>query len=188
MTEEISTNPPPQTTEIKPFKEKLIIQKTEFEMRTDNLLTKLKPYPLYRWLAFAFFSILFTVRMFATGKYYAVGYISGFVLLEGFLKFLSPKLDPDVYGKDVLPYASEDGDYKPFIRKLPEFLFWKQAMLTALVATIASLIPLFDLPVQGTILLVYFLIVSILSFRQRISHMIRNHYLPFDLGKKTLVK
>ena len=169
---------------LKPIKEKLVIQKQELLIRFESIILRLKPYVLYRWIGFCLLTFPFIYCMFHFHKFYAIGYIAGFILLENFLKFISPKLDPDLYGNDVLPTTNEDGDYKPFIRKLPEFLFWKRSMATMIIAVLCSLVPFLDLPVSGPLLLVYFLFVALISFRQHIMHMIRNHYVPFDLGKK----
>lgn len=164
-----------------PTKEKLIISKQEAEMRIESILLQLKPYVWQRWAALGFFAFLFLFRMFYLGKYYAVGYIAGLYILQCFVLFISPKMDPGLYGKDVLPTATDD-DYKPFVRKLPEFTFWRRTMAATLLAFFFGLLP-FDLPVYGPLLLVYFLAVTIVTFRTHITQMIKYKYIPFDFGK-----
>lgn len=48
-------------------------------------------------------------------------------MLNLLIGFLSPKIDPDIDSSDdgvsMLPTKSDD-EYRPFIRRLPEFKFW----------------------------------------------------------------
>lgn len=49
-------------------------------------------------------------------------------MLNLLIGFLSPKVDPDVDTSDdgggsILPTRGDD-EYRPFIRRLPEFKFW----------------------------------------------------------------
>ena len=162
-------------------KEKFVVTKIDAAMQLESLVLRIKPYLWQRWAFFAVISVIFTIRMFATHRYYYAGYIAGLYILQAFILFLSPKNDPDLYGKDVLPTAG-DGDYKPFVRKLPEFTFWRRATAAAVLAFFLSLMP-FDLPVYGPLLLVYFLVVTFITFRTRIRHMIKYKYVPFDIGK-----
>ena len=168
-------------TETQSLQEKFVVTKIDASMRIESLLLHLKPYVIQRWIFFGVISILFLIRMFVLHRYYYAGYIFGLYALQSFILFLSPKHDPDLYGKDVLPTAT-DGDYKPFVRKLPEFTFWKRVTLAAVITLILGIMP-FDLPVYGPLLLVYFLAVSFFTFRTRIKHMIKFKYLPFDVGK-----
>ena len=161
--------------------EKIVIKKAEISMQVESIILQLKPYLLYRWIGFFLISTIFLIRMFSTSRYYYAGYISGLYVIQCFVLFLSPKLDPDLFGNDVLP-SIQDGDYKPFIRKMPEFVFWRRAIAAMGLAFFASLLP-FDLPVFGPLLIFYFIIVCIFTFRTRISHMIKHGYLPFDIGK-----
>ena len=162
-------------------KEKFIVTKADAALKLESVILRIKPYLWQRWVFFAIISLSFTIRMFVTHRYYYAGYIAGLYILQAFILFLSPKHDPDLYGSDVLPTAT-DGDYKPFVRKLPEFTFWKRATLAAVAAFLLGLMP-FDLPVYGPLLLVYFIVVTIVTFRTRIRHMIKYKYVPFDVGK-----
>lgn len=134
-------------------------------------------------------------------------------LLNLFLAFLTPKFDPayeDLAAQDVeegepglptsAPKASgglmsgvfgddnaqgDQDEFRPFIRRLPEFKFWlsaTQAVAWSIVATASSA---FDVPVYWPILLLYFCILFAITMRRQIQHMIRYKYLPFDIGRKT---
>jgi hypothetical protein len=169
-------------TPVPDFKERVIIKNTEWWMQVDSLILRTKPFVLYRWLIWAAFAFIFAIRIFFQHKFYTIGYVAGLYAVNCVIMFLSPKLDPDLYGKDVLP-TSGDGDYRPFVRKLPEFVFWRRLATCLLLAYVAGLFPFLDPPVYGPLLLVYFLMVAAFNFRTRIAHMIRNRYLPFSLGK-----
>jgi hypothetical protein len=164
------------------LKERLVIQRTEFSMQLESLILKTKPYVLYRWLVSAGLYLLFFLRVFIGHRLYTIGYIVGLYFLNSLVLFVSPKLDPGLYKGDVLPTAG-DGDYKPFVRKLPEFLFWRRAVSCILIAHVASLFRFLDPPVHGPLLLVYFLIIVVFNFRARIGDMIKNGYLPFERNK-----
>ena len=164
------------------FQEKIVIHQKELMMKLESVLLQTKPYILYRWISFIVLLAIFLLRMILQQRFYAIGYVLGLYLVNCVILFLSPKLDPEIYGTDVLPTAG-DNDYKPFVRKLPEFVFWSRISKALVLAHLATLIPLFDPPVYAPILLVYFIIVFIVSFHSRIMHMIRNHYVPFTIGK-----
>ncbi|KAK0524144.1 hypothetical protein OC834_005641 [Tilletia horrida] len=75
-------------------------------------------------------------------------------------------------------------EFRPFIRRLPEFKFWLSATQAILISLVCTLTELCDVPVYWPILLVYFLILFALTMRRQIQHMIKYKYVPFDLGRK----
>jgi hypothetical protein len=164
------------------LKERLVIKQTEFSMQLESLILKTKPYLLYRWLTAGGLYLLFILRMVFGHRYYTIGYVGGLYFLNCFILFVSPKLDPELYSGDVLPTAG-DGDYKPFVRKLPEFIFWRRSFTAVVIGHIASIFRFLDPPVYGPLLLVYFVIVVVFNFRARIAHMIKNRYVPFERNK-----
>lgn len=168
------------------FQEKLSYQREELKLRLDSIFLKFKPYVLYRWIAVTLLAALFITRMLVTKKFYAVGYVAGMYIINSLILFVSPKLDPEEYG-ETLPSGLSDSN-RPFIRKLPEFDFWKTLFLTTLISNILALFPIFDIPVYGPLLFLYLLLVFIVSFQSRIVHMIKHHYLPFNIGKQTYKK
>ncbi|EAX97405.1 hypothetical protein TVAG_437830 [Trichomonas vaginalis G3] len=164
------------------FTDKIVIDKQEALMRFESLLYQIKPYLWQRWCAFGFMMFLFLLRVFTWHAYYYIVYIIGLYLLSCVVEFISPKRDPELYGEEVLPSA-KDGDYKPFVRRLPEFQFWCCCMPASVLACFFSLMP-FDLPVYAPLLFVYFIVVSVFVFRKRIMHMIKYKYVPWDTGKQ----
>lgn len=163
------------------FTNKIIIDKQEALMRFESLMYQIKPFLWQRWLAFFVAIALFAARILYLHAYYYVAYIVGLYLLQCLLNFITPKRDPELYGEEVLP-SSADGDYKPFVRSLPEFPFWCNCMPAAIIGIFMSLLP-FDLPVYAPLLFFYFICVTFFVFRKRIMHMIKYKYLPWDTGK-----
>lgn len=58
----------------------------------------------------------------ACRRFYIVTYALGIYNLNLFLGFLTPQIDPESEGP-VLP-SKADEEFRPFVRKLPEFKFW----------------------------------------------------------------
>ncbi|KAL9939039.1 hypothetical protein V8E36_001852 [Tilletia maclaganii] len=80
--------------------------------------------------------------------------------------------------------APPEEEFRPFIRRLPEFKFWLSATQAILISLVCTLTELCDVPVYWPILLVYFLVLFALTMRRQIQHMIKYKYVPFDLGRK----
>ncbi|KAF5393364.1 hypothetical protein D9757_000524 [Collybiopsis confluens] len=118
-------------------------------------------------------------------------------LLNLLLAFLQPKFDPslqeDLLADEIeeggtpmtspLP-SSRDDEFRPFVRRLPEWQFWLSATRATLVATGCTLFEMFDVPVYWPILVVYFFVLFALTMRRQIQHMIKYKYIPFDIGRK----
>jgi hypothetical protein len=157
----------------------------------QRILDTSTPYKLQRWLFACVLLILFLYRIIAAQGYYVVIYTLGIYLLTQFTLFLSPQfgtLDMDIMEDDMedeptLPVNNDD-EFKPFIRRLPEFKFWHNTVRATLLAFVCAFIPFFDIPVFWPILLMYFIVITYLSMKKQIDHMIKHHYVPFDIGKK----
>jgi hypothetical protein len=100
--------------------------------------------------------------------YCTVAYSLGIYLLNLFLAFLQPKFDPsnEAIDNDMedgavggLP-TKQDEEFKPFIRRLPEFKFWHSAIAIGFACTWFSI---FDVPVFWPVLVVYWLILFTLT-------------------------
>lgn len=139
-----------------------------------------------------------------------VAYTLGIYLLNLFLAFISPKFDPGLESAEDmeegssgdLPTKSTD-EFKPFVRRLPEFKFWHTATRAVVLAFLCSWSEIFNLPVFWPVLVVYWLILVVLTMRRQIQHMlskkmestynedfradkqkIEYRYVPWDFGKK----
>ncbi|KAH6560895.1 hypothetical protein BASA50_006249 [Batrachochytrium salamandrivorans] len=156
----------------------------------QKLLDDLTPYTPQRWAGTAILGVLFLIRAFTAGGWYIVTYTLGIYLLNLLLAFLTPKFDPaaeDEFDNDdegpSLP-TRQDDEFRPFIRRLPEFKFWFYSTRAFLIAFGCTLSRVFDLPVFWPILLIYFIILFSITMRRQIMHMIKYKYVPWDFNKK----
>lgn len=93
-------------------------------------------------------------------------------------------VDPEQEDGPTLP-TKETGEFRPFVRKLPEYKFWYNAAKATCVSFFLTLFEVFDLPVFWPILLAYFILLFFLTMKDRVKHMIKHKYIPFSMGKAT---
>jgi hypothetical protein len=100
-----------------------------------------------------------------------VAYSLGIYLLNLFLAFLQPKFDPSNEAIDTemedgsaggLP-TKQDEEFRPFIRRLPEFKFWYSATRAITIGFVCTWFSIFDVPVFWPVLVVYWLILFALT-------------------------
>jgi Rer1 family len=99
-----------------------------------------------------------------------VCYSLGIYLLNLFLAFLQPKFDPSVDeasdnledGSPGLP-SKNDEEFRPFIRRLPEFKFWHSATRAIAFGFVATWFTIFDIPVFWPVLVIYWIILFCLT-------------------------
>lgn len=167
------------------------IQRLQKSLRRQfqTYLDKSVPHLIPRWVGLAVLFILYGIRTYYLQGFYIVTYGLGIFLLNLLIGFLSPidenATDSGSSTSDgpLLPTGETD-EFKPFIRRLPEFKFWYASTKAVLVAIGMTLFSIFDVPVFWPILLVYFIVLFILTMKRQIRHMIKHKYLPFNLGKK----
>ena len=92
------------------------------QTRLQYYLDKSTPHYTWRWLALAAVVLLYGVRVYFLKGFYIVTYALGIYNLNLLLGFLSPQVDPELEGPS-LPSRTTD-EYRPFVRRLPEFKFW----------------------------------------------------------------
>eukprot|EP00993_Chasmostoma_nieuportense_P005108 NODE_5744_length_616_cov_18.400818_g5580_i0.p1 GENE.NODE_5744_length_616_cov_18.400818_g5580_i0~~NODE_5744_length_616_cov_18.400818_g5580_i0.p1 ORF type:complete len:195 (+),score=59.67 NODE_5744_length_616_cov_18.400818_g5580_i0:43-585(+) len=154
----------------------------------QKVMDTLAPLVTVRW-AFAFaLLLLYALRVFLAKGFYIITYGLGIFLLNLFISFLSPQTDPDLEedADQVLPTRSDD-EFRPFVRKLPEFKFWYSTCKALLVAMLLTTSRAFDVPVFWPILLFYFILLFVLTMKKRIQHMIRHKYVPVTRAKPKVV-
>lgn len=100
--------------------------------RFQHFLDKSTPYLLYRWIAFLCIALIYGVRVYLVQGFYVVSYALGIYLLNLFVGFLSPQDDPEFDA--MLPIRSSE-EFRPFVRRLPEFKFWFAASVSLLLIT-----------------------------------------------------
>ncbi|MCO5562170.1 hypothetical protein L7F22_015796 [Adiantum nelumboides] len=120
-----------------------------------------------------------------------VAYSLGIYLLNLFLAFLSPKFDPSLEQDEgmedgdagTLP-TKNDQEFRPFVRRLPEFKFWYSATQAIAIGFVCTWFSIFDIPVFWPVLVLYWIILFVLTMRRQIQHMIKYRYVPFTVGKQ----
>jgi len=149
------------------------------------LLDESVPYLLIRWGLLLVLILVYFLRVFYVQGFYIVTYGIGIYVLNLFIGFLTPLDDKDTGDGDgpLLPVSDAD-EFKPFIRRLPEFKFWHSCSKALVVGLVMTFFRVFDVPVFWPILLIYFLVLFFLTMKRQILHMLKHKYLPFTLGKK----
>ncbi|KAI1414704.1 retrieval of early ER protein Rer1 [Hypoxylon sp. FL1857] len=166
-------------------------QTSKIQRQYQALLDQSTPFVLYRWIGTGVFLGVFFLRILFAQGWYIVAYALGIYLLNLFLAFLQPKFDPS---NDMLDNEMEDGsagglptkqdeEFRPFIRRLPEFKFWHEATRAIAIAFTCSWFEIFNVPVFWPVLVMYWIILFVLTMRKQIQHMIKYRYVPFSFGK-----
>ena len=124
--------------------------RTQLLRRAQSVLDKTTPHPLARWLALAALLALYALRVWRLDGWFIVTYGLAIFMLNLFIGFISPQVDPDsdAGGGAVLPIAGGRGsgggggggggldasESKGFARKVPEFTFWFSATRATFIA------------------------------------------------------
>jgi hypothetical protein len=125
-----------------------------------------------RWVGFVVVLLLYLLRVYFINGWFIVTYGLGIFLLNNFIGFLSPQIDPDSDGPG-LPTSDAD-EFRPFTRRLPEFQFWYSSVRGVLIAFVMTFFNLFDVPVFWPILLIYFVVLFFLTMKRQIKHMVKH--------------
>lgn len=169
---------------------------TSIGQRYQTILDKTVPHTVGRWIFTVVLAAFYAIRVFLLQGWYIITYALGIYLLNLFIGFLSPRIDPAINSRrDFFDELEEDEDapglptksdeeFKPFIRKLPEFKFWYSGSKAFVIATTCTFFDMFNIPVFWPILVMYFCILFVLTMKRQIKHMIKYRYLPFSHGKR----
>lgn len=163
----------------------LVKFKNDFSRTFQYYLDRSTPLTTERWLGTGVAAAIYVLRVYFINGFYIVSYGLGIYLLNLLIGFLSPKIDPELEALDgaALPTKGSD-EFKPFIRRLPEFKFWYSITKAFCVAFLMTFFSVFDVPVFWPILLLYWIVLFVLTMKRQILHMIKYKYIPFDFGKQ----
>ncbi|KIK96705.1 hypothetical protein PAXRUDRAFT_289089 [Paxillus rubicundulus Ve08.2h10] len=164
----------------------------------QQTLDRWTPHVLQRWLGTLGLLVVFMLRIVFSQGWYIVCYGLAIYLLNLLLAFLQPKFDPslqeDLLADEIEEGATDDNgpalpsqrddEFRPFVRRLPEWQFWLSATRASLISLLCTTSGVFDVPVYWPILVVYFCVLFALTMRRQIQHMIKYKYIPFDIGRK----
>jgi uncharacterized membrane protein len=90
--------------------------------------------------------------------------------------------DPEDDDEGALPTKSDE-EFRPFMRRLPEFKFWYTTFKSIVISVICTCFDIFDIPVFWPILVMYFITLFLVTMKRQIRHMIKHRYVPFNYGK-----
>jgi len=158
--------------------------------RHQYYLDKATPYTTGRWVFTVFLVLAYILRVYLLQGWYIVTYALGIYLLNLFIAFLTPKIDPSGFNDTEaddgpsLPTKNNE-EFRPFMRRLPEFKFWYSVSKAIMVAMFCTCFDALNIPVFWPILVMYFIILFTLTMKRQIKHMIKYRYLPFSHGKAT---
>jgi len=161
-------------------------QPLQYWQRTLDLAT---PYSAARWIGTVLFGVAYMLRIIYAQGFYIVTYALGIYHLNLLIAFLTPKIDPawemdseDEEGGPALPTRQTE-EFRPFMRRLPEFKFWYSATKAIFIAMCCTFFEFFNIPVFWPILVMYFIVLFVLTMKRQIRHMIKYRYIPFTFGK-----
>jgi len=171
--------------------QKPFIQRLAFSIkrRSQILLDKSTPHTALRWVGFVVLLLLYALRVYLIQGFYIVTYGLGIYLLNLFIGFLQPQDDMDTSDGPALPTGGDEiKEFRPFIRRVPEFKFWLSATKAVCISCGMTLFSIFDIPVFWPILLLYFIVLFTITMKRQIEHMIKFSYIPCDCFKKKRYK
>ncbi|KAJ3694317.1 hypothetical protein LUZ60_009797 [Juncus effusus] len=159
--------------------------KTDISRAFQFYLDKSTPHLTGRWVGTVCLALIYLLRVYLVQGFYIVTYGLGIYLLNLLIGFLSPMVDPETEGSDgpTLPTKGSD-EFKPFIRRLPEFKFWYAITKAIVIALVMTFFWVFDVPVFWPILLFYWVVLFVMTMKRQIMHMIKYKYVPFSFGKQ----
>jgi hypothetical protein len=99
--------------------------------RYQHVLDKSTPHMLQRWIAFLVVAAVYVIRVYLVQGFYIISYGLGIYVLNLLIGFLSPQVDPEIHELSegpTLPTRGSD-EFRPFVRRLPEFKFWYVSVL-----------------------------------------------------------
>ncbi|XP_027092458.1 protein RER1A [Coffea arabica] len=154
----------------------------------QHMLDKSTPQVLNRWIFLVVIAFIYAVRVYFVEGFYIITYGLGIYVLQLLIAFLSPQVDPEFQELTAddgpsLPTRGSD-EFRPFVRRLPEFKFWYSLTKAFCVAFMLTFFSAFDVPVFWPILLFYWLVLFISTMKRQIMHMIKYRYVPFTFGKQ----
>ena len=118
-------------------------------------------------------------------SYYIVTYGLGIYNLNLVIGFLSPQVDPATEGPTLPTKGNEE--FKPFVRRLPEFKFWyRSASGASSSRSSPDVRPNLRRArlLARRLLMYWFMLFFPMAMKQRVEHLIKHRYVPFSFGKK----
>lgn len=164
----------------------------EYPSLIQIYLDQLAPLPYIRWSITSVTLLLYLIRIYLSDSFYLITYCLGIYLIHGTILFLTPKGDnisdpfENYEQEDDEDFELEliDNQFKPIVRNLPEFEYWKFCTKVVFSALAASCFSIFDIPVYTPILVIYFLLMVVFTLKCLYYHMKKYKYNPFNMSKE----
>jgi len=176
---------PPQEEKLSAVQQKFVNLQRYYQTFLDQTTQYIVP----RWAAVVVFYAIFWIRIFAVQGWFIICYALAIYHLNLFIAFLTPNNDPTLRGAGfdddgpLLPDKNNQ-EFRPFVRRLPEFKFWYSTIKAIVIAFGTTFFEAFNVPVFWPILVMYFFILFFLTMKRQVLHMVKYRYLPFTTGKK----
>ena len=100
----------------------VVAARTAWERRVQSWLDQSVPHTGPRWGAFGVVVLFYILRVYLLQGFYIVTYGIAIFNLNLAIGFLSPAFDPEEQDGPTLPTTEKE--FKPFVRRVPEFKFW----------------------------------------------------------------
>lgn len=110
--------------EQEPQENAISIALAKANQRLQQLLDRSTPFAGARWAAWGTLLLLYMVRVYFLAGFYIVTYGLGIYNLNLLLGFITPQVDPEQEHDGLALPTKSDQEFKPFVRRLPEFKFW----------------------------------------------------------------
>lgn len=162
----------------------------EWEALSQLMMDKLSPLPALRWGFTAVLMFLYVCRIIKIKTYAVVTYCAAVYLLHAFILFATPKdqsiPDPFEEVDDEYNPSNIDNDFRPYVRKLPEYSFWVFATQIITTAFILTMFDFMDIPVFMPILVMYFVFIVCMTAYKLWIHSHKFKYNLFFSTKSSL--
>ncbi|KAL4398560.1 hypothetical protein AHAS_Ahas01G0304100 [Arachis hypogaea] len=99
----------------------------------QNFLDKTMLHMLRRWIGSLIIACIYILRVYLSQGFYIVSYGLRIYMLNLFIGFLSPQIDPEIqelYNSATLPTMNFD-EFCPFVCRLPKFKFYYSIMASS---------------------------------------------------------
>ncbi|KAJ6365164.1 hypothetical protein OIU76_030022 [Salix suchowensis] len=148
-------------------------------------LDRATPHTVCRWIGTLVMVAVYCSRLYYVRGFYIIAYGLGVYVVNLLSGFLSLLVDPEHEHSDgpLLPTKCFD-EFKPLIRRLPEFKFWYSFTRAFIMAFVMTFFPVFDVPVVWSILLCSWTLVFLATMGCQIRYLIRHKCILFNIGKQ----
>lgn len=163
------------------------------DLETLNQLVtdRLSPQLTFRWGFTGTLVLLYIYRIIKIKSHAVVTYCAAVYFLHAFILFATPKDQniPDPFeatNEDEYNPSNIDNDFKPYVRRLPEYSFWVFATQIVLSAFALTLFEFADIPVFIPILVMYFVFIVCMTTYKLRAHSRKFRYNLFFSSKSSL--